>query len=54
MPVVINEFEVIPAAPAPAPATGDVRPADHRPRGESDLERWLELKRQREARVRAD
>jgi hypothetical protein len=53
MPVVIQDFEVVPQAPAPAagkPAVG--APAERPPR-ESDVARALARRHERSARVRA-
>lgn len=53
MAVVINEFEVVPAPPTPPPAAGKDRPAERGSAREPELDRVLELKRERASRVRA-
>jgi hypothetical protein len=51
MPVVINEFEVVPE-PASQPAPG--APAPSQPtQGPADIERLLSMQRRRDERVRA-
>ena len=52
MPVVINEFEVVPESPQPA-APAPARPAEPAPLRAPDVEAALAVIRSREARARA-